>query len=250
MRNIIGGAIVAFSMYSHLPMPHIEWTDRNMKYAVCYFPLIGIVIGMAQFGWFYAAQALHMTDNLRAAVMVVLPIVITGGIHMDGFLDTSDALSSWQDREAKLEIMKDSHAGAFAVISGLCYFALSFGVFSQAEGSDLLLLGTIPVMSRALSALALVKFPKAKNTGLLRTFSDAAANGVVTRIMIIILLLIAGVMIGSEGIKGCTVFLTGCGVFAYYYQMCRAKFGGTTGDVAGWFVQMCELICAFVCVAL
>lgn len=250
MKDIIGGAIVAFSMYSHLPMPHMQWTDRNMKYAICYFPLIGVVIGLVLNGWFYAAEALRLTDNLRAAVLVVLPILITGGIHMDGFLDTSDALSSWKDREAKLEIMKDSHAGAFAIICGLCYFTLAFGAWSQADKSDLLLLGMVPVLSRSLSALALVRFPKAKNTGLLRTFSDAAANAVVTGVMAGYLAVLAAAMIGLGGSKGTATLLTGLGVFIYYYVMSKAKFGGTTGDVAGYFVQLCELICALVCTVL
>jgi adenosylcobinamide-GDP ribazoletransferase len=53
--------------------------------------------------------------------MVVAPIIITGGIHMDGFLDTQDALSSYQPRERRLEILKDSHAGAFAIQGLLQY---------------------------------------------------------------------------------------------------------------------------------
>ena len=56
--------------------------------------------------------------------MVVAPIIITGGIHMDGFLDTQDALGSYQPRERRLEILKDSHAGAFAIISCAVYLMM------------------------------------------------------------------------------------------------------------------------------
>ena len=66
---------------------------------------------------------------MRGASFVLLPVLVTGGIHMDGFLDTTDALSSWQPREKKLEILKDSHAGAFAIIMGCSYFVLALGVW-------------------------------------------------------------------------------------------------------------------------
>lgn len=55
------------------------------------------------------------------------PGSVTGGIHLDGLLDTADALSSYKTKEEKLEILKDSHAGAFAIIIGICWFVLVSG---------------------------------------------------------------------------------------------------------------------------
>ena len=63
-----------------------------------------------------------MSNGFTAVVLVLVPVIVTGGIHVDGLLDTSDALSSWRDREKRLEILKDSHAGAFAVITACVYF--------------------------------------------------------------------------------------------------------------------------------
>ena len=57
--------------------------------------------------------------------------MVTGGVHVDGLLDTSDALSSWQERERRLEILKDSHAGAFAVITACAFFLIWYGAYSQ-----------------------------------------------------------------------------------------------------------------------
>ncbi len=65
------------------------------------------------------------------AVLVLVPVFVTGGIHVDGLLDTSDALSSWQERSRRLEILKDSHAGAFAVITAAVYFIAWYGAYSQ-----------------------------------------------------------------------------------------------------------------------
>ncbi len=63
--------------------------------------------------------------------MTLIPVFVSGGIHLDGFMDTMDALGSWGDKEKKLEILKDSHNGAFAVIGICCYFTVSLGVWSE-----------------------------------------------------------------------------------------------------------------------
>ena len=62
---------------------------------------------------------------------VVLPVLLNGGIHMDGFLDVTDAKSSYGDREKKLEILKDPHTGAFAIIGGCVYFLIYYGAFGE-----------------------------------------------------------------------------------------------------------------------
>lgn len=119
--------LIAFSMYSKIPMPQSEWTDENMSLAMCFFPWVGAVIGLASWvvyqagGWLADRQetlssGIPGSSNLFLTILLVLiPIFITGGIHLDGFLDTQDALSSYQPMERRLEILKDSHAGAFAI---------------------------------------------------------------------------------------------------------------------------------------
>ena len=107
---------MAFSMYSKIPMPHIEWNKENMKNVLCFFPWVGAVAGVLVWLWFLVSDQLGFGVMLRASVAVLIPVLVTGGIHLDGLLDTADALSSWQTRERRLEILKDSHAGAFAII--------------------------------------------------------------------------------------------------------------------------------------
>ena len=80
-----------------------------------------------------ACLRLQAGDILRSAGYVLIPVAVTGGIQLDGLLDTADALSSYQPRERKLEILKDSNAGAFAVITACCYFLAAFGIFSELD---------------------------------------------------------------------------------------------------------------------
>ncbi|HBG11300.1 MAG TPA: adenosylcobinamide-GDP ribazoletransferase, partial [Clostridium sp.] len=87
-------------------MPQLEWTTERMKYAMCFFPLIGAVIGLLEFAVYLGCNALGFR-NLGQILPIVIPILVTGGIHMDGFLDVVDARSSYGDRKKKLEILKD-----------------------------------------------------------------------------------------------------------------------------------------------
>ena len=113
--------LIALSTYSAVPVPQLDWNEKNMRYAICFFPAVGILCGAALWLWAVLAQATGMSGVLFAAIAACLPILVTGGIHMDGYLDTVDALSSHQTCEKKLAIMKDANCGAFAVIYGGVY---------------------------------------------------------------------------------------------------------------------------------
>jgi len=115
---------VAFAMFSAIPVPQFDWNEKNMRYAMCAFPLIGVVIGAA---W-CVCGALPLPGFAKAAGFALIPVWITGGIHLDGYADTCDALSSYGDREKKLEILKDPHCGAFAVIRLCSYFLAYFAL--------------------------------------------------------------------------------------------------------------------------
>ena len=245
MKEFLQGFVVAFSMYSKIPMPRIEWTKKNMKYCICFFPLIGLVMGGLMCGWFYLAGRLALDVNLRTAVLILIPVAVTGGIHLDGLLDTADALSSYKSQEEKLQILKDSHAGAFAIIIGICYFVLAFGVYSEITLEQLRVLCCGFVLSRAFSGLGLVSLKKARNTGLLYTFADASANRRVAYVMIVYLAVTAAVMLWISPVLGSAAALLGLLAFVWYRHMSYHKFGGITGDLAGCFVQVAELVMAF-----
>ncbi len=108
--------IIAFATYSRLPMPRVAWERRNLELAPAFLPLVGAVIAGGEFLLFWGGGLLGLPAVVLALLAAALPILVTGGIHLDGFLDTKDALHSYKSREEKLEILKDSHVGAFAVI--------------------------------------------------------------------------------------------------------------------------------------
>ncbi|MCR4943037.1 MAG: adenosylcobinamide-GDP ribazoletransferase [Clostridium sp.] len=242
---------IAFSMYSKIPMPEAKWDEKNMRYALCFFPFVGIVIGALFYLWFIISNSLGLNNILRSAVFTVIPILITGGIHVDGFVDTMDAVNSYQSKERKLEILKDSHIGAFALITCIVYFILNFGIVSEIRNFDSVFIIALGfVLSRSLSTMSIVKFQSAKNSGLARTFKDGAEKNTVKNVMIFYIILIAILMIYINAILGLGAFLSALSSFVYYKSMSYKNFGGITGDLAGFFLQICELMIMIVVVFL
>lgn len=239
--TILGSMAIAFSMYSKIPVPQVSWTKERMQYAMCFFPFIGAVIGLTLYIFCRGAKAFGLVSvkNLMGAL---LPVLITGGIHMDGFLDVTDAKASYGDREQKLEILKDPHVGAFAVIGCVTYSLIYLGFFQELPAECLPLFCVSFILTRALSGLSVVTFPKAKKSGLAAMFSNQAQKRVVTATMAgYILFAIAFLCIKGGILYGGICLATALLVFFYYHQMAIKQFGGITGDLAGYFLQLCEL---------
>ena len=106
--------------------------------------------------------------------------------------------------------------------------------------------GLIFVVSRILSSLALSTFPKANKSGSLSMFSDAAQKRILLITLALWLIVCAGVGICLDWKQTLLIFVTAAVVYGSYYRLAMKQFGGTTGDIAGFFTQICELACAFV----
>lgn len=239
---LVESMIIAFSMYSKIPMPKIEWHEENMKYAFCFFPMVGVVIGLVVYGIGQLGLELKIGKVLFAAIMSVIPVLITGGIHLDGFLDTMDAISSYGDREKRLAILKDSNSGAFAIIGGLVYFMLCLGFWSEIRKEVLAPLAVGYALSRTLSGLSLVTFPLARNTGLAATFQKGAHRKRCQLVMVIYLVIELGLLLYMSPLVGESLLIGALLTFVYHYYICKKHFGGITGDLAGYFLQICELV--------
>ena len=239
---MIQSVIVAFSMYSKIPMPKIPWTKENMKYALCFFPVVGAAVALVLMAVLWACDKAGFGSFFTACMAAIVPILVTGGIHMDGYLDTVDALSSYGDREKKLAILKDSNSGAFAIIYGMVYFVVTIAVWTEIQPKVLPFIGISFVLSRTLSALSIVSFPLAKNTGLAAAFQDGAHRKRVKTVMVCLFLIESGASLFLNLLYGCVLILLSLVSFLIHYLLCKKTFGGITGDLAGFFLQICELM--------
>ena len=247
---------IAFSMYSRIPVPYGNWDKEDMKYAIGLFPLVGAVTGGLSFVWLrladkYTPAVTERTNQsgmfsiglFVAGVLIgaVIPIIVTGGIHVDGFMDTSDALASWQPMEKRLEILKDSHTGAFAVMHCAGYLLLAAALYSEAKAEDGPVLGCAFILSRAMSAWALTAFKNARPQGMLDAFAQATQKRMALRSGIcygLFCLSVWGLLGGWLAVL-CPLEAALC--LLSYRHMAYKRFGGVTGDLAGWFLQVTEL---------
>lgn len=238
--HILKSLMIAFSIYSQIPVPQFDWKEEDMKYMLCFFPWIGAVIGGCVYLWSYLCGLFDIGAMCHTLTGAAIPIMVTGGFHADGFMDTMDAFHSYQPKEKKLEILKDSHIGAFAVIMFALYGMVYMAAFSEIADKGLLraVCGGF-FLSRCLSGISVVSFLAAKKGGMLCFFADSSQKTVVKwslylqGIACICFMfwqsLYAGVIVSAA-------FLA----FAYYRYRAKKDLGGITGDTAGYFVLICE----------
>lgn len=241
--------VMAFSIYSRIPMPQIKWDEESKKWLFCFFPAVGAVIAIVLRAWTCLSEAAGFPLIMESAVYASIPFLISGGIHFDGFLDVTDAMASHQSREKRLAIMKDPHTGAFAVSHGIVWFLLFYGccaaVLQEAAAGGCLVF----LISRGLSGLLVMNMKSARPDGMLagtvnqseRNKVSAVLAGWVLFSMFLMMCIGGGKMIlpGIAGIVWCCLFR----------MMAEKSFGGLTGDLAGYFLTWSELIMTAVCAA-
>lgn len=234
---------VAFSLYSRIPMPHFKWKDSDMKYSLIFFPWIGVAIGGLSVLLWQVSMMLGLPEMATILLLALVPVLITGGFHIDGFMDVQDALRSYADKNKKLEIMKDPHIGAFAVI-GLIKLLLIYGIgltiLVYANDINLIIVyGIIFVVCRAVSGILARILQKAKRDGML--FEETKASGNVIEISLILQLIIAfAVMFIFNWVMTLFMLLGLVIAVLYYIYKTKKEFDGVTGDTAGFFLCLSE----------
>ena len=241
--TILKTIAAAFAMFSRIPMPRIDWQPQTLRLMLGAFPLVGVVIGFALWGWIAVGSTLGAGAILLAAGTTLIPVAITGGLHLDGYCDTVDALASHAGPERKREIMKDPHTGAFAVISVGAWLLLYFALSSElaAAMNTVWLLGAMHTLSRTLSGLSILLFPANSAKGMLKTFKDASATKTAAIILGLFLALCAAALLIVNWMIGGAMLLAAFLVLFYLYLMSKREFGGMNGDLAGFFIQVAEL---------
>lgn len=234
---------VAFGLYSVLPVPQFVWKEKNTRYALAAFPLVGVALGLVWQAACALSAALALPDILRGALLCVLPTLVTGGIHLDGYADTSDALASHAAPERKQAILRDPHIGSFAVLRLCVYFVLYFALCASVEPTGAMARNVRLsfVLSRALSGTLLTRLPVAQGSNMVKAFADVADKQWIRAILTFVC---AVCLVGFYCYGGWMVFfaatLVSAAVTVRYVRLATRDFGGTSGDLAGWFLVKLE----------
>ena len=228
-------------MYSNIPMPETEWNEKNMRYVLAAFPAVGCFVSLALSAWCLIAKSFQIGGGVFSAVALALIVAITGGIHLDGFCDTVDAVASHASPERKREILKDSRTGAFAVIGTVSLLLCAFALLSESYAGALFpaQLAVIPVLGRAVSGTAGLVFP-GYGEGTLHVFSESSEKKTSVLILAGWIAVCTVVLILLDPLKGvCMLAAAGVCVFAVYRLAVR-EFRGMSGDLAGFLLCVTE----------
>lgn len=241
--SIIRSIIMTFSMFSCIKTPQVEWKKENMQTMLAFLPLVGCTISCVMFAFKKLCSAFDFHNAFSAAVMTLIPVIISGGIHLDGFCDTVDALSSRGTVEKKHEILKDSHAGTFSVIWLIAYFLITFSVYFDKNffENSVYVYCLIPIFSRISSGFASLHFKKYTSDGLLKTFTQSSKKGISTYILAIFFIVFTAFCVYLNAIMAVGLLLSMALCLIYVYFMSKKQFGGLSGDISGFLLVISEL---------
>ena len=214
------------------------WTAEDFGRSTRFFPLVGLVLGIC---YALAAWLLLYALGIRSltvALLLILPLLLTGGLHADGFMDTADGVFSGRERARKLEIMKDSRVGAFGVVSFVMLMFVQFALLSDMAWPLLVpALFVMPIIGRLAMVLAVACFPYAREDGMGKTFADMA-----DRSTVVIAALTTAVLVLPWGVLATAALVLGTLFALFFCRMMTNILGGVTGDVYGAATVLTETL--------
>ncbi|AWK52714.1 adenosylcobinamide-GDP ribazoletransferase [Clostridium beijerinckii] len=243
MKKLYKGFLMALSMFTVLPTPYIEWDDDGVKNMMKFYPTIGLIVGIIWSIVYYLISFINVSIILKSVIIMMVPFVVTGMLHLDGFMDVCDAILSRRDKKEKLRILKDSTIGAFAVISLLILFFLQFGgVYSILEKKiSFFTLILIPITSRSVVAYFLLSRTTIKESTLGTYFKKGtnAQDKILMIVSLALMIMVSFALMGNYGILLVSSITLG---IIWSVEKCKKEFGGISGDVAGFALVLGEVI--------
>lgn len=252
-----GELVAAVRFLSVLPMPQRTRTvdpDETRPDPVIgsgYFSLVGVLLALLLALWsLFLGAALHLPSLILAVLVLIVLVALTGGLHLDGLMDSCDGLFGGTSREHKLEIMRDSRVGSFAVLGGICALLFKFAAFAILAdlGTYQLPLALLIALPAARWAMVLVVyiFPSARLAGLGPVFRETVTvrRLILAALIALIIAVIAGRLLGLVALLGATLAALVVGVLA------TRVLGGLTGDVYGAVEEVSEMAALLVLVLL
>lgn len=234
MKRTVKAFFMSLGMFTALPCPYRPWDEDARDMMLVCLPIVGLVVGLL---W-AAIGALGMawlTPPLAAALLAALPWLLTGFIHLDGYMDTCDAILSWRPLELRLRILKDAHTGAFAVVGLGILMLFGDAAAASLDWTDLRALLLIPVVSRCGSALSVLSLSPIGHSEYADTKGKSAQRLAVAA-MWLITMLACGLWLGGRAVALAVESLAYGAAMLWGYRTLK----GVSGDVAGFALTVSE----------
>ena len=247
MKNLFKGFIMDITMFTIIPIPYKVWEDRAVCHMMKLYPLIGLIVGLINYLVYLIANYFNLPLIIITALTMISPFIITGMLHLDGFMDVSDALLSRRDRKEKIRILKDPNTGAFSVISlGILFILIFSSVYAIIEGNkNIMGIIIIPIISRALMGYMLLKKDTMKESSLGSYFKTGTGKVDIVVILSFLILALIG-LVYLLGIKG--LILGGFIILSAIISVKKSikELGGMSGDIAGYGLVIAEAVGLFI----
>jgi len=230
--------LAALSFLTVIPLPRRrEVSPEQVGRSIGYFPVVGIIIGLILAGLYWLLR-LVLPSAVVSGLLLVCLVVLTGGLHLDGFVDTCDGIAGHKTPEARWQVMRDSRAGAFGIVGVCCLLIVKYVSLNSVPDSLMMMtLVLMPVVSRWAMVYAVFAYPYARPSGLGKVFKQAASR----RRLAIATLVALAVAIPWFRLAGLVIML---GVWAIVVAMAaylKGKFSGLTGDTYGAINEVAEV---------
>ena len=235
MKTCLHAFAMCQSMFCAIPCPWQVWDEKARDRMLLFLPLVGLELGALWALLAWGCAALGVPGPVRALALTAFPYLATGYIHLDGFMDVTDAVKSCRSPERRREILKDSHVGSFAVICLALVLLTQFALNLAGEG-PVWLLALIPGVSRCCSALAVETLPPMSTSQYARR--EKRKGHIAALLGVLVVLMAAGFLLfGKYGFA-----LLGC-IAGYGLALRRGyrSLGGMNGDIAGYSLTLGEL---------
>jgi adenosylcobinamide-GDP ribazoletransferase len=198
------------------------------------FPLVGAVIGAVLALVLWLCQG-SLPPFLNAVTVVAVWVVITGGLHLDGWTDCWDALAAAVPPEVRRRILKDSRLGTFGALGLILLLLAKIGALAN-EGLPLIMVFIAPILGRVMMVLVAGSSEKSA-AGMAAGF----ISGLDARSMVSagVMGVVAAIIGGRQGILAAIVAYV---VAVGFARLSRSRLGGINGDVIGACCELTETL--------
>jgi adenosylcobinamide-GDP ribazoletransferase len=236
---------LAWSFLTVLPSPGVDAGAETLSAAIAFFPAVGIILG-ALLGGLGIALDHVLPPGPVAIVLLASEVIVTGGLHLDGLMDTADGVFGGRTTERRLEIMRDSRVGSFGALAGVLVLIAQYACLSDLSGVVRLVVLVIALgLGRWAMVMAIGMFPSARVTGLGVTFQAVGRRR--SMILATIVMVLVAIPTGLPGLVACAIAV---GVVILGGRFFVGRLGGLTGDTYGALAVVTETMVLFVAAAL
>lgn len=239
---------MAWQMFLWIPCPKAVWDENKKVDMLMCLPAIGIIIGALWYCIFVMITLFAPTfPKVLCALFAFFPWLLTGFMHLDGYMDCADAALYFGNHDKKLQILKDSHVGSFAVISMALIAVFQYSACSQMATNmptlkEALCFVLIPVISRSKSVADVLKHP-ALPTSSYASITDSITDKRITIVPWISILVCMIISFVFAGWRYSCALVIGLLVQSLSMHYLRKNLGGMSGDVSGSGITVGELAC-------